>query len=238
MPGVSSEPAGAMKRGPWGLLAALTAFVGFVVAQIAAASLIGPLAADLGPGRLGGNWVAVGFYLTANLLNLVLIVMLLRVYRAGWRSLGFSRVNLKWIAATAPALLLYGIVAGLILAALAWLAPSLNLEEAQELGFDETARPLELAAIFAALVVAAPMVEEMVFRGFILTGLRRRLPFWPAALISSALFGLAHFQLNVSLYTFGLALVLAWLYKKSGSLWPPIILHGLKNLLAFALLYL
>ena len=58
---------------------------------------------------------------------------------------------------------------------------------ADQLGFDENT----FAAIAAAvlIVVAAPICEEIFFRGFFFGGMRSRMPFWPAALISAALFG-------------------------------------------------
>lgn len=109
---------------------------------------------------------------------------------------------------------------------------------ARDLGYDEGT----LAAILTGvlIVVASPVSEEIFFRGFAFAGLRRRLPLWPAAVISGILFGLPHYTgpdsvgVVPQLAVFGI--VLAWLYERTGSLWPPIFLHMVNNGLAFSIL--
>lgn len=113
----------------------------------------------------------------------------------------------------------------------------LNLDEEQNLGYEQL-RGIELIGAFIALVLLTPLAEEMVFRGFMFHGLRRRLPFWAAALIVSILFGIVHMQLNVGLDVFALSMVLCYLTEKSKSLWPAIMLHAIKNSVAFYMLYL
>ena len=88
------------------------------------------------------------------------------------------------------------------------------------------------------LVFLTPFAEELVFRGFMLTGFRRRLPFWAAAILVSALFGLVHGQWNVGLDVFIMSMVACYLVKTSQSLWPAIFLHMYKNAIAFYLIYL
>lgn len=103
-----------------------------------------------------------------------------------------------------------------------------------ELGLDEGV----VAAIAAVVLIAvlAPIAEEAFFRGFFFAGLRGRLSLWPAALISGVLFGAIHAPTGltavVPLSMFGVAL--AWLYQRTGSLWPPIIAHAINNGLALA----
>ncbi|MGI8633258.1 MAG: CPBP family intramembrane glutamic endopeptidase [Solirubrobacterales bacterium] len=104
-----------------------------------------------------------------------------------------------------------------------------------------------LGLILAALVIVgmAPVAEETLFRGFFHGGLRRSLPFWSAALMSGGLFGLVHiggveeFTLTAVLSVVPLlavfGLILAWLYERTGSLWPPIAMHLINNAIAFSL---
>jgi len=82
-----------------------------------------------------------------------------------------------------------------------------------------------LASVILASLVA-PMVEEMLFRGVILRSFLRLYPRWPAILGSAALFGFAH--LNVYQFAVGLVLgtVSGWLYERTRSLWPSIVLHA------------
>lgn len=104
----------------------------------------------------------------------------------------------------------------------------------RELGFDEGG--FGAVAAGALVVAAAPFSEEIFFRGFMYGGLRRRLPVWAAAVIAGAVFGLLHYtgpdSVGVVPQLAVLGVLLAWLYERTGSLWPPIILHVVNNGLA------
>jgi membrane protease YdiL (CAAX protease family) len=90
------------------------------------------------------------------------------------------------------------------------------------------------------IVVAAPVSEEIFFRGFIFGGFRRRLPFVAAAVISAAIFGLFHYtgpgSLGVVPQLAFLGLALCWLYEETGSIYPTMGVHAVNNALAFAIL--
>lgn len=125
------------------------------------------------------------------------------------------------------------------------LVPSLNLDQRQELGFSTDTVGAGLVLIFVSLVILPPLVEEFLVRGFLYSGLRARLSVFWAAIITGALFAAAHLQFgsgNPLLYvaaidTFILSLVLVYLREKTGSLWPPIGVHMLKNGVAFLVLF-
>jgi len=84
------------------------------------------------------------------------------------------------------------------------------------------------------IVIAAPISEEVCFRGFLFGGLRERWPRIVAALASGLVFGGLHVTTGVSavppLIFFGF--ILALLYEKTGSIWPGILLHMLNNSVA------
>jgi hypothetical protein len=81
-------------------------------------------------------------------------------------------------------------------------------------------------------VIFAPLFEEMAFRGLLFAILRRKFRFLPAALISAAIFGVAHGYGIVGLISVCWSGVLwAWIYEKSGSLVPGIFAHAINNLL-------
>lgn len=128
---------------------------------------------------------------------------------------------------------------------LAKLVPGLNTEQAQDLGFTSDTVGNELILVFISLVVLPPIVEEIVVRGFMFSGLRSKFTFWVSAVISSGLFGLAHLLGGeggstiwiATIDTFILGMVLAYLREKTGSLWAPIGLHALKNFIAFTFLF-
>jgi membrane protease YdiL (CAAX protease family) len=81
-------------------------------------------------------------------------------------------------------------------------------------------------------VVMAPVFEEIVFRGFLFRGFANSWGWVWGALASAAIFGAAHLQLDVFLPLAALGFVLAWAYKKTGSLWTCITMHALFNLIA------
>jgi membrane protease YdiL (CAAX protease family) len=84
------------------------------------------------------------------------------------------------------------------------------------------------------IVIAAPISEEVCFRGMLFGGLREKLPRLGAAMITGLVFGGLHALTGVSavppLIVFGF--LLALLYEKTGSIVPGIILHMLNNSVA------
>jgi membrane protease YdiL (CAAX protease family) len=60
---------------------------------------------------------------------------------------------------------------------------------------------------------------------------------WAAAALSGAVFGLLHYtdpdSIGVVPQLAVLGVLLAWLYERTGSLWPPILLHVVNNAIAF-----
>jgi membrane protease YdiL (CAAX protease family) len=82
---------------------------------------------------------------------------------------------------------------------------------------------------FLVGVVFAPFVEEIFFRGFLFQGFRQKYGWISAMLLSSTIFAAAHLDPVALIPTFVLGLVLAYLFQRSNSLWPGIILHFLIN---------
>ena len=89
-------------------------------------------------------------------------------------------------------------------------------------------------AIFA--VVFAPLAEEILFRGFEFSILGRRFGVAAATIITSFTFGLAHGQVAAAIVTAIFGFYLCFMFIKTKSLWPGIILHALNNTIAVAML--
>lgn len=110
-----------------------------------------------------------------------------------------------------------------------------DVEPESNVGFLE-GQSLGVLLVLAVLTVTvAPVVEELLFRGVVLRGLMVRLPFWPAAGLSSAAFAALHVQSRglgsvftvVAIGTLGLGLCL--LARRTGRLGPSIGVHALYN---------
>lgn len=82
---------------------------------------------------------------------------------------------------------------------------------------------------FIVGAVFAPLVEEIFFRGFLFQGFRQRYGWVTAMLVSAAIFAVAHLDLVVLIPTFILGCLLAYMFHRSNSIWPGIILHFLVN---------
>lgn len=113
-----------------------------------------------------------------------------------------------------------------------------DFSQAQDTGFSQVTAGPELILAFISLVVIAPVAEEVLFRGYLLGKLRKYAPLWVAILITSALFAFVHFQWNVAIDVFVLSIVLCLLRVVSKSLWPSILLHMMKNGVAFYFLFI
>lgn len=92
-------------------------------------------------------------------------------------------------------------------------------------------------ALAVLVVCVAPFVEELVFRGVLLSGLATRMRVRWAIAGSALVFGTAHLgDFGFAWYPIPqlvlLGLVLGWLRVRSGSLWPSITLHATNNLIA------
>lgn len=167
------------------------------------------------------------------------------VYFFGLRRRGLH-LDALGFALPSPAWLLAGVVFGCLAVPLAGLlglvirlALGMNAQnpQTQVLVPDQFSLPAFLSIfILGGLVV--PVAEEIFFRAVLFKWLRRSLGFWPAAVISALTFGAAHGEISIAVATGVLGLVLAWVYERSRSLWPAILIHAINNSTSILLLYL
>jgi membrane protease YdiL (CAAX protease family) len=106
-----------------------------------------------------------------------------------------------------------------------------RLEEVDDIG----TAPWQLVLTILALVVLAPLGEELLFRGLLLRALARRFRFWPAAIITSVLFTAAHADAYLlwprAIALVGTGLLLAWVYRQRGY-WASVAAHATVNTIA------
>lgn len=85
------------------------------------------------------------------------------------------------------------------------------------------------ASLFSVTAILAPLLEETVFRGFLLTSLTKFMPTWVAVLISSLGFGLAHASARDLPQLAALGTLLGFSYVRSRNLLTPMLIHGAWN---------
>jgi sodium transport system permease protein len=141
--------------------------------------------------------------------------------------------------ATVPAA---GLLALLIHPAAVWLAEGIQhlypISPQLQPQIAELERMLAGAPLWQLLLVAAltpALCEELAFRGFILSGLRRMGHKWGAIALTSLFFGLAHGILQQSLAAFFVGMVIGYIAVKTGSLWPGVLYHLVHNSLGISL---
>lgn len=96
---------------------------------------------------------------------------------------------------------------------------------------------VSILLVVVLTVLIAPILEECLFRGVIFKGLSKYNAGF-AVVFSSVLFGMAHMNLDQGIPVFGLALVMAYVYYRSGSLNTAIFVHIINNLIAVIMTYL
>ncbi|MBO4813172.1 CPBP family intramembrane metalloprotease [Candidatus Saccharibacteria bacterium] len=123
--------------------------------------------------------------------------------------------------------------------------PWFNAGEAQEVGFDYYVTGMDRMIAFTVLVVIAPIAEEIIFRGWLYGRLRNTILGKYSNMVSivvstflvSLVFGAVHLQWNVGVNVFAMSVVLCVLREITGTVYSGILLHIIKNCIAFYLLY-
>lgn len=218
-------------------------FLGFMLAQALILAVIAVLQASgvsfntVDPTILNTAGAAVIYGLA--ILLVLGLPWVIKKRKTSREELGLQRLpgwmDILW----APAgMILYLILTTIVTALSMAFLTFVDYSQAQETGFAELATQPEYVLAFISLVIIAPIAEEILFRGYLLGKLRKYAPLWVSVLITSALFALVHFQWNVAIDVFVLSIVLCFLRVVSGSLWPSILLHMMKNGIAFYFLFI
>ncbi len=227
---------------PWrGRDALVVFFVPWILLPLATEIILQLLAPDYAPFRIflqaydkGDVRASFVFVLLDALSSFLLIRYYLRKYSAKVGDLGWRGFNLfKAILYIILIPIVFGILLSLALGAAQSVVPGFDPNQTQANEFTQNKAPKLQIYNLLALVILPPILEETVFRGFMFPAFSRRYGAIVGALISSALFGFAHLQGNVSIYTFILGLLLCGLYYRLGSIFPGMGLHMLNNYFAF-----
>jgi membrane protease YdiL (CAAX protease family) len=218
---------------PWAPFAAMLVTLGIAILGATFATLVARLlghdvsAGDPPPGvTITGTFFQDGGLILSAWLLARLTAGVPTAAQFGLRRLSALK-GLGWMVATWVVFILFSAVWA------AALGVTENDDLPQELGADDSTTALVFVALLVC--VAAPIAEELFFRGFCFTALRRALGMLPAAVLTGIIFGAIHLggteiEFIVPLMVFGFFLCL--LYVWTDSLLPCIVLHALNNALA------
>lgn len=141
-------------------------------------------------------------------------------------------------------LLVYGLyfLSLIVVMSLVDAATPVNVNQEQELGISAPRNMIEYFQIYLMLAVIPPIFEEILFRGFLYKTLRKRVNIVVAGIITSVLFGVAHLEYDnlnwvAAIDTMVFSGFLIYLVEKQKSLYGAILLHAIKNTIAFLVLF-
>lgn len=237
----------------WWLAIALPiwVFVSFVFAQMLVVAIIAALR------EFGVEFTAINTSVLETVAAAVIYLlcfgiivsfpMWVRGFKTTREDVGLMRLPSWMDIGLAPAgFVIYLMCSALMMYVVAQLVPDFNATESQDIGFQDLTKQYEYVLAFVTLVLIAPIAEEAIFRGYLYGKLRKSVPIWAAIVVTSVLFGLLHMKwdggllagANVGLDVFMLSVVMCSLREVTGNIWAGIVLHMMKNGLAFYLLFI
>lgn len=227
---------------------AIVRYSAWIVATFAVALLIVGLGVQL-LGQLGVKFSGVSETTINVAIGAIMYLVMLAVaigvpwlvwrQRTSLRTLGLHQVlGWKEIGLALAGVIVYFILT-IVLSLIAMnLLTGVDMTQEQDLGGIEPRSTVEMLVVFGLLVVVGPVVEEVIFRGYLYGKIRQSgAPFWLTTLVVSLLFGAVHLQWNVAIDTFALSVVMCLTREATGTLWPSILMHMAKNGIAFYVLF-
>jgi membrane protease YdiL (CAAX protease family) len=217
-----------------GLLPSISFIISYFVLQGVCTVII--IAATQGD-RATPAPISVIFGLVASAIAQLMLMWLYLRKNGRMEALGlydFGRVPLHKATALAVLLVSTAMIFNFIYAT--YVIPGVGMQEGiAKVLADIDRTPLNMATIFFAIAIAAPIVEELLFRGLLQNALAKYMPIWGAILLSSFLFALVHLQLYAIPALMSLSIAFGYLYHRTGSLRTNIILHMANNVFALVM---
>ncbi len=148
-------------------------------------------------------------------------------------------IRLRWTPVARTYLLSrpWAVIAWTVVLALGLIIPSEFLQEQVDVQMDKVLEQALADALheptgFLAICIITPLAEEIVFRGAILRTLLTmfdRRWHWVPILLSAVIFGVAHGNSAQLIHAIPMGMLLGWLYYRTDSLVPGVILHAINN---------
>lgn len=229
------QPEGAEKGQSWGWREAI---IGLGLVIFAAASAGTVVSALTSGEEESSSTLALGVVTTLVFeLSLVSVSLyLVRQEDNSFRALGLQSFVIR------PGVVLAGLLACYAAlysySAVVWLLGLDGLLPGNRLSSQLFDYPWLVALVGFTVVVTAPITEEIFFRGFLFRGLARDIGFVAGAVVSGLIFSSAHISLGAILPFTAIGAIFALSYRQTGSLYTPIVMHMIFNLVSFSVLLL
>ena len=173
----------------------------------------------------------------------VIFLLQFKKVKKPWEYVGLRGVQFRWKnVLQVLALYAFYFVFLIIIMSLVDSFTGVDVEQQQELGISNPRSFVDYMQVFVLLAIIPPLFEEILFRGFLYRTLRKRLSLVISAVITCVLFGIAHLEYDnlnwvAAIDTMVFSAFLIYLVEKQQSLYGAILLHMLKNSIAFFALF-
>jgi membrane protease YdiL (CAAX protease family) len=161
-------------------------------------------------------------------------VLLLENRRIALKQFGLERLSsaqlIQWSVVISGAVV---VVAAPVMQLFELLLDMLHLSHPEQQSvevFRQVTRASQIIDFLIQAVFLAPMIEELFFRGFLLTYLKNYMSTWGALALSAAVFAIAHQNLDSVLPLWVLGIVLGVAYEHTGCILLPMGIHACFNL--------
>ncbi|MFK2825959.1 type II CAAX endopeptidase family protein [Bacillus sp. B190/17] len=158
----------------------------------------------------------------------------LKPHGLSWNAVGLHSFSKEYWKSILYCIVILAIGSVLILGIMGWFNVGWENKKTQSLQDHMTFFTFLVGFLSAAVI--SPLYEEIFYRGFLYKWFRVKWGIGAAVMISSLIFTIVHIPTyNTLPVNFFTGIVLSWVYEKSGSIWPGIIIHGTVNGLAVIL---
>lgn len=182
-----------------------------------------------------------GIYVLIALLfqNIAFLIPMLLIgshnKKLSWHDFGFRKVSFKKLVGYT----FLGYISYFFINLLIQIAQILSKFEIPGFGIQENRLEMfgtgtfNQAMSFIAIVILAPVLEEVFFRGFLFQTLKAHTKPWLAIILGGFIFAALHIELQVILPLWLLGIILCYIFHKTNSIYTSITFHILNNLIAF-----
>jgi membrane protease YdiL (CAAX protease family) len=222
------------------------AFGSLVAVLVLNGALTLPLAGSLDiEGGLTTNTFLIAALTTQLPMLAVIVGRFVAPGAATWQELGLRPLPIDRVLRVGLATGLIGLVMTVLLQ-LVLQQFGLRANQIEQFDFVRAAGPLGFGLVLTSAAVTAPFIEELFFRGMLFGLLRWRYPLWVAYVISGVLFAALHLvpmamnpaqMAGLGIGIFALGSLLAFVYQRTGSLYPSMVAHAVNNATGLVLLY-